>query len=87
MTFTVMLLLFIPIGIIVDVSEKINRMLENKVPFEKVGAVSLHGFIVYFANFALRNIYSISIIWFTFKLARILKSLLFELREFLSEDF
>jgi lipopolysaccharide export system permease protein len=32
-TFAVMLLLFIPIGIVVDVSEKINKMLENKIPF------------------------------------------------------
>ena len=32
-TFSVMLLLFIPIGIVIDVAEKINKILESKVPF------------------------------------------------------
>jgi lipopolysaccharide export system permease protein len=32
-TFTAMLFMFIPIGIIIDVSEKVNRMIENKVAF------------------------------------------------------
>jgi lipopolysaccharide export system permease protein len=32
-TFTAMLLMFVPIGIIIDVSEKINFMIENKIPF------------------------------------------------------
>jgi lipopolysaccharide export system permease protein len=31
-TFTAMLLMFVPIGIIIDVSEKINFMIENKIP-------------------------------------------------------
>ena len=35
-TFSVMLLLFIPIGIVIDVSEKVNKMLENKVPFGEI---------------------------------------------------
>ena len=35
-TFIVMLLMFIPIGIIIDVSEKVNKMIENKVPFVKI---------------------------------------------------
>lgn len=68
MTFTVMLLLFIPIGIIVDVSEKINRMLENKVPFEKV-VLYYMDFIVYFANLLFPIFLFLSIIWFTSKLA------------------
>ena len=29
-TFSVMILLFIPIGITIDVSEKVNKMIENK---------------------------------------------------------
>ena len=33
MTFIVMLLLFIPIGIMVDVAEKIDKFKENEVPF------------------------------------------------------
>ena len=31
-TFGVMLGLFAPIGIVIDVSEKINKMIENKIP-------------------------------------------------------
>jgi lipopolysaccharide export system permease protein len=67
-TFTVMLLLFIPIGIIVDVSEKINKILENKVPFVKVVDYYLD-FIVYFANLLFPIFLFLSIIWFTSKLA------------------
>ncbi|MDD2821508.1 MAG: LptF/LptG family permease, partial [Flavobacterium sp.] len=48
-TFAVMLLLFIPIGIVIDVSEKINKMLENKVPFLEI-AIYYYHFTVYFAN-------------------------------------
>ncbi len=68
MTFSVMLLLFIPIGITVDVSEKINKILENKVPFAKVADYYLD-FIVYFANLLFPIFLFLSIIWFTSKLA------------------
>lgn len=68
MTFSTMLLLFIPIGITVDVSEKINRILENKVPFAKVVGYYLD-FIVYFANLLFPIFLFLSIIWFTSKLA------------------
>lgn len=68
MTFTVMLLLFIPIGITIDISEKINRMLENKVPFVKIAAY-YGDFIVYFANLLFPIFLFLSIIWFTSKLA------------------
>jgi lipopolysaccharide export system permease protein len=49
MTFSIMLLLFIPIGITVDVSEKINKMLENKVPIDKI-LIYYYDFVVYFVN-------------------------------------
>ncbi|WP_136668659.1 LptF/LptG family permease [Flavobacterium sp. H122] len=68
MTFSAMLLLFIPIGITVDVSEKINKILENNVPFGKVAAYYLD-FIVYFANLLFPIFLFLSIIWFTSKLA------------------
>lgn len=68
MTFSTMLLLFIPIGITIDVSEKINRILENKVPFIKVVGYYLD-FIVYFANLLFPIFLFLSIIWFTSKLA------------------
>ncbi len=67
-TFTVMLLLFIPIGIIVDVSEKINKILENKVPFDKVASYYVD-FVIYFANLLFPIFLFLSIIWFTSKLA------------------
>jgi lipopolysaccharide export system permease protein len=67
-TFSIMLLLFIPIGITIDVSEKINRILENKVPFVKVAAYYLD-FVVYFANLLFPIFLFLSIIWFTSKLA------------------
>lgn len=67
-TFSVMILLFIPIGITIDVAEKINRILENKVPFVKVASYYLD-FIVFFANNLFPIFLFLSIIWFTSKLA------------------
>ena len=67
-TFAVMLLLFIPIGIVVDVSEKINKMLENKVPFMEI-ALYYYNFTIYFANSLFPIFLFLSVIWFTSKLA------------------
>lgn len=67
-TFIVMLLMFIPIGIIIDVSEKINRILENKVPFVEVARYYLD-FTIYFANLLFPIFLFLSVIWFTSKLA------------------
>ncbi len=67
-TFTVMLVLFIPIGIIIDVSEKINKILDNKVPLGPVLEYYLD-FTIYFANMLFPIFLFISIIWFTSKLA------------------
>lgn len=67
-TFFSMLLLFIPIGITIDVSEKINKILENKVPFSKVFLYYID-FVVYFANLLFPIFLFLSIIWFTSKLA------------------
>ena len=67
-TFAVMLLLFIPIGIVVDVSEKINKMLENKIPFLEI-ALYYYNFTVYFANSLFPIFLFLSVIWFTSKLA------------------
>ena len=63
-----MLLLFIPIGIVVDVSEKINKMLENKVPFVEI-AMYYYNFTIYFANSLFPIFLFLSVIWFTSKLA------------------
>ena len=67
-TFFTMVLMFMPIGIVVDVSEKINRMLESKVALKDVLIYYVH-FIVYFANMLFPLLLFLSIIWFTSKLA------------------
>ncbi|MFM2213798.1 MAG: hypothetical protein RL427_1061 [Bacteroidota bacterium] len=67
-TFFVMLLMFIPIGIIIDVSEKVNKMIENHVPFSKIAQYYLD-FTIYFANLLFPIFLFLSIIWFTSKLA------------------
>jgi len=50
LTFFMMLLLFIPIGIMVDLSEKIDKMIEKEAPFSEIIVYYLD-FILYFANF------------------------------------
>ena len=67
-TFAMMLLLFAPIGVVIDVSEKINRILENKVPLDLTIGYYLN-FTIYFANFLFPIFLFLSIIWFTSKLA------------------
>mgnify|MGYP003640463025 CR=1 FL=1 len=67
-TFAAMLLMFIPIGIIIDVSEKINFMIENKIPFLDI-AIYYYHFTIYFANSLFPIFLFLSIIWFTSKLA------------------
>lgn len=67
-TFFVMLLLFTPIGIVIDVSEKINRMLSNHAPFSAI-AFYYFNFTIYFANLLFPIFLFLSIIWFTSKMA------------------
>ncbi|NNE31537.1 MAG: YjgP/YjgQ family permease [Winogradskyella sp.] len=68
LTFLMMLLLFIPIGITVDLAEKVGKILENKAPFSEVSAYYLD-FTVYFANLLFPLFLFLSVIWFTSKLA------------------
>ena len=63
-----MLLLFIPIGIIVNLAEKIDRILENEVPFKEV-LEYYFDFTIYFANLLFPLFLFLSVIWFTSKLA------------------
>ncbi len=67
-TFLMMLLLFIPIGITVDLAEKVGKMLENEAPFGEVTSYYLN-FTVYFANLLFPLFLFLSVIWFTSKLA------------------
>jgi lipopolysaccharide export system permease protein len=67
-TFSVMLIMFIPIGITIDVSEKVNKMIENKIPLTDI-LIYYGDFTVYFANLLFPIFLFLSIIWFTSKLA------------------
>ena len=67
-TFVLMLLLFIPIGITVHLAEKIDKILENEVPFVQV-AIYFYNFTIYFANLLFPLFLFLSVIWFTSKLA------------------
>lgn len=67
-TFIALMLLFIPIGIIVDLSEKVDKMIERKAPLYEI--LTYYGsFIIYFANILFPILLFLSIIWFTSKLA------------------
>jgi lipopolysaccharide export system permease protein len=63
-----MLLLFIPIGITVNLAEKIGKILEKQVPFSAVAMYYLD-FTIYFANLLFPIFLFLSVIWFTSKLA------------------
>ena len=63
-----MLILFIPIGITVNLAEKIDKILENQVPFIEVANYYLD-FTIYFANLLFPIFLFLSVIWFTSKLA------------------
>ena len=67
-TFSVMLIMFIPIGIIIDVSEKINKMIAKKVPIKEI-LLYYGDFTIYFANLLFPIFLFLSVIWFTSKLA------------------
>ncbi|MEQ3661787.1 MAG: LptF/LptG family permease [Flavobacterium sp.] len=67
-TFSVMLLMFIPIGIVIDVSEKVNKMIEKKIAISEI-LVYYIDFTIYFANLLFPIFLFLSVIWFTSKLA------------------
>lgn len=67
-TFIMLLLLFIPIGITVNLAEKIGKILENEVPFIEVARYYMN-FTIYFANLLFPLFLFLSVIWFTSKLA------------------
>ncbi|WNH12859.1 LptF/LptG family permease [Thalassobellus suaedae] len=67
-TFTMMLLLFIPIGITVHLAEKIGKILEQDVPLNEV-LWYLLDFTIYFAHLLFPLFLFLSVIWFTSKLA------------------
>ncbi|GHA51385.1 membrane protein [Salinimicrobium marinum] len=68
-TFILMLLLFIPIGITVNLAEKIDKILANEVPLIEVIKYYID-FTIYFANLLFPLFLFLSVIWFTSKLAQ-----------------
>ena len=67
-TFFIMLGLFIPIGIMVDIAEKIDKFRENEVPTEKI--IDYYtDFIWYFANQLYPVFIFLAVIWFTSRIA------------------
>lgn len=67
-TFVMFILLFAPIGIIINLSEKIDKILENNAPFEEVLMYYYH-FTIYFAHMLFPLFLFLSVIFFTSKLA------------------
>ncbi len=63
------MLLFVPISIILDLSERIDKFLEHKVPFHEI--ISYYGdFLLYFFNILFPIFLFLSVIWFTSRLAQ-----------------
>ena len=67
-TFVVMILLFIPIGIMVDMAEKIDKFKENEVPTKAIFSYYMD-FTWYFGNLLFPIFLFLAVIWFTSKLA------------------
>ena len=67
-TFLVMLLLFVPIGIMLDMSEKIAKMLANEAPTEEILKYYLN-FTIYIGNLLFPIFLFLSILFFTSRLA------------------
>ena len=64
-----MLLLFIPIGIMVDVAEKIDKFKEKEIPMDAIIEYYIN-FTWYFGNLLYPVFIFLAIIWFTSKFRR-----------------
>ena len=67
-TFLIMFLLFIPIGILVDVSEKIDKFKEHELSFTQI-LDYYSDFVWYYGYFLFPIFVFLSVIWFTSKLS------------------
>lgn len=67
-TFSVMMLLFIPIGIMVDLSSKIDNIIASNAPIEKA-MYFYFNFTIYMGHLLFPLFLFLSVIWFTSKLA------------------
>ncbi len=68
LTFTMMILLFIPIGITVHLAEKIGKILDSEATMPEILQYFLD-FTIYFAHLLFPLFLFLSVIWFTSKLA------------------
>ncbi len=67
-TFFLMLLLFIPIGIMVNLAEQIGKMIDNEAPLNEILVYYLN-FTIYIGNLLFPIFLFLSVIFFTSKLA------------------
>ncbi|MET6991751.1 LptF/LptG family permease [Sediminicola arcticus] len=67
-TFTVMLLLFIPIGIMANLAEQIGKMIDNDAPLNEIAYYYLN-FTIYIGSLLFPIFLFLSVIFFTSKLA------------------
>lgn len=63
-----MIIMFVPIGIIINLSEKIDNLVESKAPLDETLYFYVN-FIIHFANLLFPILLFLSVIWFTSKLA------------------
>ncbi|MEA1785427.1 LptF/LptG family permease [Arenibacter sp. GZD96] len=68
LTFAVMLMLFIPIGIMANLAEQIDKMITNEAPLNEILIYYLH-FTVYIGSLLFPIFLFLSVIFFTSKLA------------------
>jgi lipopolysaccharide export system permease protein len=68
LTFLMMFILFIPIGILVDVSEKVDKFKEHELSFYQILDYYLD-FVWYYGYFLFPIFVFLSVIWFTSKLS------------------
>ena len=67
-TFGVMLLLFVPIGIMLNLAEQIGKMIDNEAPLNEI-LIYYMNFTIYIGNLLFPIFLFLSIIFFTSKLA------------------
>jgi len=67
-TFGVMLLLFVPIGILANLAEQISKMIDNEAPLNEI-VVYYSNFVIYLGSLLFPIFLFLSVIFFTSKLA------------------
>ena len=68
LTFSVMLMLFVPIGIMANLAEQVGKIIDNNAPLEEV-LVYYGNFTIYIGSLLFPIFLFLSVIFFTSKLA------------------